>query len=121
MTSENANATRELIIDAIRDRKGHSITIVDLSDISGAQTGEFIIAEGNSTTQVGSIADHLRRKLLEDHDIKPYNYDGMNAGEWVVMDYGDIWVHVFLPETRRRYNLEELWCDANITEIPDLD
>ena len=45
----------------------------------------------------------------------------MNAGEWVVMDYGDIWVHVFLPETRRRYNLEELWCDANITEIPDLD
>ena len=45
----------------------------------------------------------------------------MANAEWVVIDYGDIWVHIFLPETRQHYNLEELWSDAKISEIPDLD
>lgn len=116
------SATQDLIIDSIRDRKGHGITILNLSDIQGASASEFIICEGNSTTQVGSIADHLRRRLLEDGNLKPYNLDGARENsEWTVLDYGDIWVHIFLPETRRRYNLEELWSDADITEIPDLD
>ncbi len=114
--------TRELIIDAIRDRKGRSITVVDLKDIPGASARSFIIAEGSSTTQVSSIADHLRDRLIEDAGSKPFNTDGMrDSSEWIVLDYGDIWVHIFLPETRRRYNLEELWSDAAITSIPDLD
>ena len=117
-----ATDTRKLIIDAIRDRKGRSISIVDMSDIPGASARSFIIAEGNSTTQVGAIADHLRERLLEDADTKPFNSDGMrDKSEWIVLDYGDIWVHIFLPEARRRYNLEELWNDAVITDLPDLD
>lgn len=114
--------TQDLIIDSIRDRKGHGITLLDLSKISGASASEFIICEGNSTTQVGAIADHLRRRLLEDGGLKPYNLDGARENsEWTVLDYGDIWVHIFMPETRRRYNLEELWSDADITQMPDLD
>ncbi len=113
--------TRELIIDAIRDRKGHAITVVNLENIQAASTQEFIIAEGNSTTQVGAIADHLYDRLLEDARIKPFNVDGESTAEWIVMDYGDIWVHIFLPEARRRFNLEDLWSDAVITDIPDLD
>lgn len=121
MTSQPLLDTRDLIIDAIRDRKGHAITIVDLSDIPGASASTFIIAEGNSTTQVASIADHIEERLLEDARIKPYNDDGFKNAEWIVIDYGDTWIHVFLPEARMRYNLEELWCDAPITLIPDLD
>ena len=114
--------TQSLIIDSIRDRKGHSITVLDLSDIPGASASEFIICEGNSTTQVGAIADHLRRRMLEDGGLKPYNLDGARENsEWTVLDYGDIWVHIFMPEARNRYNLEDLWSDAVITEIPDLD
>lgn len=117
-----ATDTHELIIDAIRDRKGRAITVVDMSDIPGASARSFIIAEGTSTTQVGSIADHLRERLLKDAGTKPFNSDGMrDNSEWVVLDYGDIWVHIFMPETRRRYNLEDLWNDAVITDIPDLD
>jgi len=113
---------QELIIDAIRDRKGHAITVVDLSDIPGASARSFIIAEGSSTTQVGAIADHLCERLLKDASIKPFNSDGMrNNSEWIVLDYGDTWVHIFMPEARHRYNLEELWSDARITNIPDLD
>lgn len=112
----------ELIIDAIRDRKGRAITHVDLSEISGASARAFIIAEGNSTTQVSSIADRLRDRLLDDARMKPFNSDGEHGNsEWIVLDYGDIWVHIMLPDARRRYNLEDLWSDAIITEYPDLD
>lgn len=111
----------DLIIDAIRDRKGRSITIVDMSEISGASARSFIIAEGTSVTQVAAIADHLRERLLDDACVKPFNSDGRQGAEWMVLDYGDVWVHIFLPEARQRYNLEELWNDATITEVPDLD
>lgn len=121
MTSQSLTDTQELVIDAIRDRKGHSITIVDLSDIPGASASQFIIAEGSSSTQVASIADRLEERLRIDAGLKPYNSDGFKNSEWIVMDYGDFWVHVFQRETRTRYNLEELWSDAEITEIPDLD
>lgn len=112
----------ELIIDAIRDRKGRGITLVDLSEIPSASARAFIIAEGSSTTQVSAIADRLRERLLDDARIKPFNSDGENSNsEWIVLDYGDVWVHVFLPEARRRYNLEDLWSDAKITNYQDLD
>lgn len=118
----NDTELNDLIVDAIRDRKGRAISLVDLSEIPGASARAFIIAEGNSTTQVGSIADRLRERLLDDARLKPFNSDGERANsEWIVLDYGDIWVHIMLPETRRRYNLEELWSDAAITEYPDLD
>lgn len=112
----------ELIVDAIRDRKGRAITLVDMSHIPGASARAFIIAEGSSTTQVAAIADRLRERLLDDARLKPFNTDGEHSNsEWIVLDYGDVWVHIFMPETRRRYNLEELWNDATITPYPDLD
>lgn len=111
---------RDIIIDTIRDRKGYGITILDLEDVPGAPASEFIIATGNSTTQVGSIADHLEDRLRTDAGMKPYNVDGQRNAEWVVMDYGDIWIHVFLPEARTRYSLEELWSDAAVTEVLDM-
>ncbi len=110
-----------LIIDAIRDRKGHAITVVDLNNIPGASARCFIIAEGSSVTQVGAIADHLRDRMLDDARIKPFNTDGRTNAEWIVLDYGDVWVHLFLPEARQRYNLEDLWNDAEITCLPDMD
>lgn len=112
---------QQLIIEGIQERKGKKITIVDLSEIESAAASKFIICEGTSTMQVNSVADSVRDYLLEQARIKPYNYDGYTNSEWIVIDYGDTLVHVFLPQVRERYNLEELWSDATITEIPDLD
>lgn len=109
------------IIEAIRDRKGRGITILDLSEIDGAAANEFIICEGTSNMQVAAIADSIRDYLLEHRGKKPYNYDGYRNSEWIVIDYGDTLVHVFRRETRQHYNLEDLWSDAVATEIPDLD
>ena len=112
---------QQLIIEGIQDRKGKKITVVDLSGIESAAASKFIICEGTSTMQVNAVADSVRDYLLENARIKPYNYDGYANSEWIVIDYGDTLVHVFLPQVRDRYNLEDLWSDAGITEIPDLD
>jgi ribosome-associated protein len=120
-SSQETTSFDTLVIDGIQDRKGKNIKIVDLSEIDGASARKFIICEGSSNMQVSAIADNIRESLLERASIKPYNYDGYRNAEWIVIDYGDVMVHVFQPETRQRYNLEELWSDAPITAVPDLD
>lgn len=109
------------IIEGIQERKGKSITHVDMSDIEGATTRGFVICTGSSTMQVSAIADSVREYVREKINVKPYNYDGYKNSQWIVLDYGTIYVHVFLPEFRDLYNLEELWSDATINDIPDLD
>ncbi len=118
--TETINIT-QLITEGIQERKGRGISIVDLSHIESAATQQFIICEGSSTMQVSAIADSVRDYLRENAGIKPYNYDGYQNSQWIVIDYGETLVHVFLPETRSLYNLEELWSDAKITQVPDLD
>lgn len=110
-----------LVTEGIQERKGRKITHIDLSNIEAAAASDFIICEGSSTMQVSAIADSVREYLLKHAGIKPYNYDGYQNSQWIVIDYGHTLVHVFLPSERQRYNLEELWSDAPITEIPDLD
>lgn len=112
---------QQLIIEGIQERKGHDITIVDMTHIESAPTPTFIIAEGTSSMQVGAIADSVREYLLKNGGIKPYNYDGYTNSEWIVIDYGYLLVHIFVPAARQRYNLEDLWSDAVITHVPDLD
>ncbi|MDE5607928.1 MAG: ribosome silencing factor [Muribaculaceae bacterium] len=120
MTDQHKDLT-QLIIEGIQERKGRDIVTVDLSAIEGAAANDFIIAQGNSNMQVAAIADSIREYVQEKSGIKPYNYDGYRNAQWIVIDYGDTLVHVFTPETRQNYNLEELWSDAVITKIPDLD
>ncbi len=119
--ANNITDLRPMIIEGIQERKGRSITVVDLSEIESAPVSEFIICQGNSSQQVAAIADSVRDYLLDNYGIKPYNYDGYRKAQWIVIDYGDTLVHIFTRETRQLYNLEELWADAPITEIPDLD
>jgi len=110
-----------LIIEGIQERKGRKITHVDLSDIESSGVSHFIICQGTSNMQVTAIADSVREYLFDNAHVKPYNYDGYQNSQWIVIDYGDILVHVFIPQDRERYNLEELWSDAKITYIRDLD
>lgn len=112
---------QRLIIEGIQDRKGRGITVLDMSAIDTAPAPEFIVCQGNSTQQVMAVADSVREYLLKHANVKPYNYDGYRNAQWIVLDYGNVMVHIFTPETRHLYDLEELWSDANITKVPDLD
>lgn len=120
MQKDNSYKLNE-IIEAITDRKGKRISLLDLQKIDSAPTNSFVICQGTSTSQVSSIADSIRERLQKNLDLKPYNYDGYKNSQWIVIDYGDIMVHVFIPEFREFYNLEELWSDADIKNLPDLD
>ena len=115
------NQLQDYIIEGIKEQKGKKITLVDLSNIENAATRNFIICQGTSTMHVSSIADSIREYVQEETGMKPFNYDGYQNSQWIVIDYGTIYVHIFLPEYRELYNLEELWNDATITEVPDLD
>ena len=109
------------IVEAITDRKGKKITLLDLSKIETAPARNFVICQGSSTSQVSSIADSIRDRLQKNLDLKPYNYDGYKNSQWIIIDYGDIMAHIFLPEFREFYNLEDLWSDASAEHLPDLD
>ena len=71
----------------------------------------FVIASGNSTRQVKAIADNIEEETCQ-QGIKPLNIEGYEEGQWVLLDYHDIIVHVFMHDTREFYNLERLWSDA---------
>ena len=84
--------------------------------------GSFIGGTGGNTKiQVEAIADSVREYVQEKTGQKPFNYDGYQNSQWIVIDYGTVFAHILLPEERERYNLEELWADANIHHIPNLD
>ena len=110
-----------LIIDAISDKKGKKTVVVDLSSLDSASASKLIICQGNSTSQVAAIADSVREKLNLECGVKPFNYEGYKYCQWIVIDYGYIMVHVFLPEVREFYSLESLWEDAPIEYIEDTD
>lgn len=109
------------IIEGIQERKGKDITHVDLKKLDVSSAQDFLICSGTSTSHVAALADSVREYVQENTGVKPYNYDGYKNSQWIVIDYGTVFVHIFLPEVREYYSLESLWNDAEITEIPNLD
>ncbi len=109
------------IIEGIQEKKGRNITHVDLSGIETAATQGFVIATGNTPMQVEAIADSVREWVEKHTGVRPFNYDGYQNAQWIIIDYGSVYVHIFVPDVRERYNLEQLWNDAKIISIPDLD
>lgn len=116
-----SDGLQELIIDCITDIKGKNIVLLDLRDLDDAPTDYFIICEGDSTTQVRAIAGNIERRLKSERKLHPSHVEGTQHAKWVCMDYLDTVVHVFYPETRAFYDLEQLWSDAVRTEYENAD
>lgn len=100
------------IIQAIQDKKGEKIVALDLRKIPEAVADFFIICEAGSGTQVKAIADFIEKKVREQTGEIPYKEEGIAALQWVLIDYINIVVHVFMPENRKFYQLEDMWSDA---------
>lgn len=108
------------IIDAIQDIKGKNIVKLDLRALNDSPADYFIICEGDSSTQVKAISDNIGRKLREKMGLHPNHTEGMDGAKWILVDYFDTVVHVFYPETRAFYEIEELWGDAKITQYENI-
>lgn len=93
---------------------------LDLRSLNDSPADYFIICEGDSSTQVKAISDNINRKLREKMGLHPNHTEGMDGAKWILVDYFDTVVHVFYPETRAFYEIEELWGDAKITQYENI-
>lgn len=114
-------ALNDMIVDGMQDIKAKRIVKIDLRKLYDAPTDYFIICEAESNVQVRAITDSIYRKVKENLQITPSHIEGGLLSTWIVMDYFDTVVHVFLRETRAFYELEDLWSDGATTEYQDLD
>lgn len=99
-----------LICKVLSDKKAEDITIIDVEELT-IIAGCFVIASGRSTIQVKALCDEVEKKLLE-AGIRRLREEGYPQGRWIVMDYGDVLVHIFHEEERKFYNMERLWEDG---------
>ncbi len=119
--SPSIEALNELIIDAIQDVKGKNVLKLDLRKLESAPAEYFIICEGDSSTQIKAISRKIYRKLKDELNILPNHMEeGKEEGKWILVDYFNTIIHVFHPESRRFYELEDLWSDAEFTEYENL-
>ena len=107
------------IINAILEKKGENIISLDLRKIPEAVADFFIICEAGSSTQVKAIADFIEYHTKKTVKEIPYRSEGQHGGQWVLIDYVNVVVHVMQPETRKFYKLEEMWSDAPLLEHKD--
>jgi len=109
----------EAVLEGIQRIKGKNITLIDLNTIQHTECGYFVVCHGTSNTQVDAIAHSLEDTVKELTKENPWHRDGYKNSLWILLDYGDIMVHVFQEEARTFYNLEGLWADAKLTNIAE--
>jgi ribosome-associated protein len=111
--AENTTSTERARIaaQAADDKKGEDIVVLDVAEIMGI-VDAFVIAHASNTRLVRAIVDEVKKQLLDRAGVKPRSVEGLDDMTWVLLDYGDLVVHVFLAQTREFYGLERLWGDA---------
>ena len=114
---EITKKTKAAILEGIQKIKGKDITIINLNSIDYTECGYFIICHGSSSTQVSSIAQSVEKTVKEETGENAWRVEGYKNSIWVLLDFGEIVVHVFHENAREFYNLEELWADAKLTKI----
>lgn len=115
---ENSKKMAALAVDALEDRKGEDIRVIDISSIS--TLGDyFIIAAGTNRNQVQALADNVQEKLGREGFLTK-NVEGYDGANWILLDFGDIIVHVFDSENRLFYDLERIWRDGKAIEPSEL-
>ena len=107
------------IIHAILEKKGEHIVSLDLRKIPEAVADFFIICQVSNTTQLRAVADFIETDVKEKCLEIAYKHEGRQAQQWILIDYVNVVVHVMLPETRKFYQLEEMWSDAPLMEHSD--
>ena len=116
----NLEEMNDLIVDSIQDIKGKNIVKLDLRKLEDTPTDFFIICSGDSNTQLKAIAGNIHKRLKEEANITPFKKSGSQSDTWILVDYFNTVVHIFHPEAREFYELEDLWSDAQLTEYENI-
>jgi len=114
--SLSPQAVVNIAVQAAEDKKAIDITVLDIREIS-VIADYFIICSGRSGTQVQAIVENIQERLERDN-VVTLRREGFREGNWVLLDYGDVIIHVFRESERQFYNLERLWGDAQVVGVP---
>lgn len=112
-------ALSKLIIHGIQEKKGKEVISLDVSKLKEAVTDNFIICHADTTTQVRAIANSVEEEVKKATGMRPWKIEGYEHAQWILLDYVNVVVHVFLRDLRTFYGLEELWNDSVKTEYKD--
>ena len=107
----------EAAATAMTDKKAVNPVILDFTGVNGAICDAFVICHGTSRTQVEALAGHVIETVKKETGQNPWHREGFENAEWILIDYGDVVIHIFLEERRRFYNLEQLWADARLIKV----
>ena len=109
------------IVEGMQEKKAKNVVSLDFKKIDNAICRFFVICEGESSTQVDAIADSVRDFARKKIGASVWGSAGYENAEWIFLDYGDVIVHIFQPQIRQYYQLEELWADCPKKEYPNVE
>ncbi|MDR1199125.1 MAG: ribosome silencing factor [Prevotellaceae bacterium] len=115
-TTNNTAELLDVIVEAALEKKAQNIISLNFSMLKNSICKYFIICNADSNTQVSAISDNVEDKVLEKLNEKVWRRNGFENAFWIILDYGDVVIHIFQTEQRNFYRLEELWADAEIKQ-----
>jgi len=114
MNSDSATPERlrDIVVNSMLEKKGLDVISMRLTDVAGSVCDYFVVCHASNRNQTEAIADSVQEAVAKELRYKPWHKEGKENAEWILLDYVDVVVHIFLEETRKFYNLEKLWADA---------
>lgn len=109
----------QTIVHTLDNKKAKDIQVIKIDEVT-VLCDYFVICSGTSNTQVKALSDEVEKILEEKYELSPTHTEGYNGGNWVLLDYDSIMVHVFYGETREFYNLERLWSEGTPMDVTAL-
>lgn len=115
----DSSTLSETLIAGLQEKKGQDIVRIDLREVKSAVTDFFVICTATSDRQAQALADSVREFAKKEYGEHANGVEGYQAGEWILIDYVDVVVHIFVNDKREFYNIEELWGDGVIQNFED--
>ncbi|TVT37628.1 ribosome silencing factor [Hymenobacter setariae] len=119
LVRQDSDTLAEVVVRGMQERKGTDIVVLNLKELKNAVADYFVICSANSDTQLDALARSVEEEVEKLTGQSPWQTEGRTNREWVLLDYVDVVVHVFLRDRRQFYALEELWGDAEFTYIEE--
>ena len=117
LVRQDSDTLADLVVRGMQDKKASDIVVLNLKELKNAVADYFIICSANSDTQIDAVARSVEEEIEKVTGESPWQTEGRTNREWVLLDYVDVVVHIFLRDRRKFYALEELWGDADISYI----
>jgi ribosome-associated protein len=110
----DSKTIKEKVIDVLEDKKARNVIAIDVAEVT-ILADSFVICNGTSTTHIRALADEVEKALAEEFGMACRHREGYNSARWVLLDYGDVVVHIFHAEDRKFYDIERLWSEGTVT------